>query len=310
MKVADKFLTLSFSGCGHLLPYHLGVSSVLLDEGSKRASKSNKKRHLPRIKAVAGSSAGAIAAVLHTRLPHRIEEYASRFIAERGHALKTLTTMLHEEENSLNASNHPSFTTITDGKREIPPSLHIATTKCIDGSKHLFSFPGTMFSSISTTWTTDKVLDAVKASCTIPQSFHPADIIFKRQNISYPDVDGIYIEGHHHVDGGIASPAPGTPRDKEEGACPIIISPISAGSPSFFSRNGKVQRRISPTDDSCRLLPISNLTCRGDFNVKPSLQNLRALRMASGLVSSTELQGWYDRGVEDALTMVKEWDEQ
>jgi hypothetical protein len=65
--------------------------------------------------------------------------------------------------------------------------------------------------------------------------------------------------------------------------------------------------RISPKDYSWRLLPISNLNCRGDFDVKPSLQNLRALRMASGLVSSKELQDWYDRGIDDALRILDDY---
>ena len=104
----NNFLTLRFSGCGHLLPYHLGVSSVFLEEASKqasyrsRSSNDQQKRTLPRIKAVSGSSAGAIAAVVHARLPHRVEEFATKFISERGNALKTLKSMLHEEENSHN----------------------------------------------------------------------------------------------------------------------------------------------------------------------------------------------------------------
>jgi hypothetical protein len=158
--MVKKFLTLKFSGCGHLLPYHLGVSSVLLEEGSKRSSaRSNEKRPLPRIKAIAGSSAGAIAAVVYVRLPHRIEEFATQFISDRGHALKTLTSMLHEEENSHNCVRSPAPSVIvTDGKRDSPPSLHIATTKCVDGSHHLFNFSGCIgqYSSISTSWTTGR----------------------------------------------------------------------------------------------------------------------------------------------------------
>jgi predicted acylesterase/phospholipase RssA len=151
------------------------------------------------------------------------------------------------------------------------------------------------------------MLEAVKASCTIPPSFHPADIILQSQQNSYPDSEGILLsDGNYHVDGGIAAPAPPTPRDGREGACPIIISPISAGAPFFFPRERETMR-ISPVDDSWRLLPISNLICRGDFDVKPSIQNLRALRMASGLVSSKELEGWFQLGIDDALRVVKIW---
>ena len=99
----SKFLTLRFSGCGHLLPYHLGVSLVLLEEESKVAAKLKKTTSIGNIKAVSGSSAGAIAAVMHARLPDRIEEFAMKFISDRGHAFKLLTAMLHEDENSQNS---------------------------------------------------------------------------------------------------------------------------------------------------------------------------------------------------------------
>jgi predicted acylesterase/phospholipase RssA len=310
--VSQKFITLKFSGCGHLLPYHLGVSSVFLEHESKLYynGKSGKKRSIPRIKSVSGSSSGAIAAVCYARLPHRVEEFAERFISDRGHALQTLQTMLHQEENSLNMDNGPSTSPIiAKGKYEAPPSLHIATTKCVDGSHYLFHFSGCVnqYSSISSAWTTDKILDAVKASCTIPQSFHPADIIFKSQNISYSVHEGIIIDGEGHVDGGIAAPAPRTPYDNVAGACPINVSPISVGESFIFPLKQKKEMRISPKDYSWRLLPISNLNCRGDFDVKPSLQNLRALSMASGLVSSIELQDWYDRGIDDALRILDDY---
>jgi len=227
--------------------------------------------------------------------------------------LKTLTTMLHEDENALNVNvnNDNASTVVTQSKNQSSPTLHIATTKCVDGSHHLFSFTGrSRFQSISTNWTTDEVLKAVKASCTIPASFHPSDILWTSQSLQYPDSDGVLVDGVYHCDGGIAAPAPGTPWDNDGGVCPIIVSPISAGSLSIFDRiqNTEVPKRISPEDDSFRLLPLSSLKCRGGFTVKPSMQNLRALRMASGLVSSGELQGWYDRGVEDAIRMVEEWD--
>jgi len=312
-QISQKCITLKFSGCGHLLPYHLGVSSVFLEQGYKTIIKSSRKTHFPRIKAVSGSSAGAIAAVVFARMPHRVEEFAEHFISERGQALKTLRTMLYQEENSLNMDRQRSTSpVVTEGKKTVPPSLHIATTKCVDGSHHLFHFSGCVdkYSSISSAWTTDKILDAVKASCTIPQSFHPADMIFKSQSIAYADSEGIMIDGQGHVDGGIAAPAPRTPHDDLAGSCPITVSPISVGEPLIISSSqNKTDKRISPIDDSWRLLPISNLNFRGDFDVKPSVQNLTALRMASGLVSSKELQVWYDRGIEDALRLIEDWEE-
>ncbi len=111
-------------------------------------------------------------------------------------------------------------------------------------------------------------------------------------------------DGNYHVDGGIATPAPTTPDDNLGGACRIIISPVSKGRPFFSARNDNVMR-ISPDDYSWRLLPISNLSFRGGFDVKPSIQNLRAMRMASGIVSSKELDTYYQQGVDDAIKMLK-----
>ena len=89
-----SFVTLSFSGAGHLLPYHLGVASSLhraSTNGGKSSciydNTSTHKSQLPHvpvslpapIKAVSGSSSGAVAATVLVRLPHRIEEYADAF---------------------------------------------------------------------------------------------------------------------------------------------------------------------------------------------------------------------------------------
>ncbi len=326
-----KFLTLRFSGCGHLLPYHLGVSSVFLEEESRRskfkpsntstvASKSKsklvtEKASLPRIKAVSGSSAGAIAAVVYSQMPHRIEEYASEFIETRGRAIEILKRMLHEEERARSSvrevdnNSTPEIVTHGRSKQNQPPSLHIATTKCLDGSHNLFTFQPNLYPTISSSWNIDNILEAVRASCTIPLSFHPADIMFKNQSLSYPNSDGILIDGNHHVDGGIAAPAPSTPHDGRDGSFSITISPISAGAPLFQPKHTS-DRRISPDDDSMRLLPLSNISCRGDFHVKPSIQNLRALRIASGVTSSEELREWYERGTNDALRMLRKWSEE
>ncbi len=323
-----KFLTLRFSGCGHLLPYHLGVSSAFLEEESRRnkfksSSKTStgaskfrsklvtEKASLPRIRAVSGSSAGAIAAVVYSQIPHRIEEYASEFIETRGRAIEILKRMLHEEERArssvrkIDMNSTPEIVTHGRSRQNQPPSLHVATTKCLDGSHHLFTFPPNLYPTISSSWNIDYILEAVKASCTIPLSFHPADIMFKNQSITYPDSDGIFIDGSYHVDGGIAAPVPPTPYDERDGSCPITISPISAAAPLFQSKE-TFGKRISPDDDSMRLLPLSNISCRGDFHVKPSIQNLRALRIASGVTSSEELQEWYEKGTNDALRMLRE----
>ncbi len=326
-----KSLSISFSGAGHLLPYHLGVSWSILqhiyrNEVTKKiSSKCNRNKHhqyeslpiLP-IKSVCGSSSGAIAAVIFAKIPHRVEEFATKFIERRGKALEILSSMLHDEErhwsgtcveNDIINNDHDSSFNNSDTTRlntsstldqrivKVPPNLYIAVTRCTDGLPHLLRFSNNqMFSTISSSWNTDGILEAVRASCTIPASFHPIDLFpgLFNQSVQYPDVEGISIDGSSYVDGGIASPAPILPTVNTNGSKTVIISPIS------FTGTSSNIYRISPNDDSWRLLPLKNITCRNDFVVKPSINNARALRIASGATTSEELQEWYDRGVADA----------
>jgi predicted acylesterase/phospholipase RssA len=276
---------------------------VFLEE----TSRSTRKRTLPPVKAVSGSSAGAIAAVIYSKLPHRIDDYVSEFITQKGNALKILTKMIHEEENITNSGADRNGATVLWHKKVAPPRLSIATTKCSDGSVHMFTFTGnTLYKSISSTWTTDKILHVVKASCKIPNSFHPIDIISQSK---YPIEEGIEIDGDYHVDGGIAAPVPHTSRDGEDGAHPIIVSPISEGIPFLFKDfNQNKVSRISPFDSSWRLLPFGSVKLNGNFHVNPSVQNLKCLRMAGGLVSTSELREWYDRGMTDGMNMINKLD--
>lgn len=332
-----QLLSLSFSGAGHLLPYHLGASWSILQHISKQevqkrvankikrsndgpapslASLNNTPTSQISIQGVAGSSSGAIAAVVFSKMPHRIEEFAERFIQTRGKALETLASMLHEEEthwtvgnNNVDGSEHQNKNkvdiSIDQRMTKVPPSLYIATTRCKDGTPHLFRFSNNqMYSTISSSWNTDIILKAVRASCTIPASFHPIDLIpsFWNDSLHYPNEEGICIDGVYCVDGGIAAPAPTVPLLKTESKS-IIISPISyADSSSKLDEN---TYRISPPDDSWRLLPFRNINCRNQFLVKPSIQNIRSLRVASGATNSAELQEWYDRGVTDADTLIQ-----
>jgi predicted acylesterase/phospholipase RssA len=264
MTAATARLALSLSGGGHLLPYHLAVCETLLD-----ASKLEK---IPPIEAISGSSAGTIAATVSCRLPsHCLSEFAEKFIQQRGHGLKLLKEFLSPKND-----------------REHLPRLHVCTTRCSDGTAHVFSEKDLD--------TREKLLTCVQASCTIPRSFHPMDVLESSGSLVYPDSDGILIDGGYHVDGGIAAPAPPIPgyHDGEV----IVVSPISGS-----RRWGEY--RISPRDSSFSIW--TELTCRGGFDVKPSIQNLRALRVASGSTSLTELQSWYNQGIDDANMFLKEW---
>eukprot|EP00566_Odontella_aurita_P018570 CAMPEP_0113551402 /NCGR_PEP_ID=MMETSP0015_2-20120614/14505_1 /TAXON_ID=2838 /ORGANISM="Odontella" /LENGTH=329 /DNA_ID=CAMNT_0000452291 /DNA_START=354 /DNA_END=1340 /DNA_ORIENTATION=+ /assembly_acc=CAM_ASM_000160 len=317
---ARRFVALSFSGAGHLLPYHLGCASALLRRSRDAASPSGSNRTiggggtlrgsgatadsaLPPIEAVAGSSSGAIAAAALARLPHRVDEYADRFISEGGDALRILRDMLHEEERRESLPSSSSLSSVktadVDVRRATAPSLHVAATRCSDGRLHLFSFPrdNGAFRSISAGWNTDRLLKCVEASCRIPQSFHPIDVtpgLFGRMrgNASYPEEEGVRIDGKSYVDGGIAAPAPPTPRDGEVGALRVIVSPISgSGSSAYAGENSTLVERVSPQDSSWNLLPME-IRCNGEFNVRPSVQNIRAMKVSMGAASEIELREW------------------
>ncbi len=293
-KKLQESLMISFSGAGHLLAYHLGVAETFL----------LRSKDIPPVSAVCGSSAGAIVAVVYCHLGHRIHEYAERFLSDSGHAYKHLKDMLHEEE-AQSASNFD--TTNTTQK----PILHIATTKCVDGSLKLWSFDRsnqTLYKTISSHWNIDPMLKAVQASCKIPMSFHPFDCLDMNiiKNSSYPSEEGIRLEdGLFHVDGGIAAPAPlaVTPDDDCSPSIPIIVSPISYSSTSQNSH----LKRISPSDNSWRLIPIQNIQCKAGFQVRPSVQNLKSLRVAGGITNSSELETWYGLGKENAEQHLQKW---
>jgi len=284
----NKFLTLSFSGAGHLLPYHLGVATSLLSKTTTTTKK------LPPIHAVSGSSSGAIAASLFTYFPNQIQEYTDRFISDGGRAMYHLKEMIYDDDGSNTSS-------VDNDINNYNTSLHIATTRCSDGSLQLFDFPSKLQSSIPDK---DHLINCLRSSCKIPSHFHPSDVLQKSRWLSssyaiYPQQDGIIINGESYVDGGIGAPAPHTPLDTKEGARRVIISPISG--PDYNESN---TIRISPIDNSLKL-PI-DIKCRGGFSIYSSLQNLQAMQNSAGLVSSSILQDWYDRGIGDGERMIDE----
>lgn len=262
-----KSFTLSFSGAGHLLPYHLGAAIAL---------KEKEREITEQITAVSGSSSGALAASAFVYLTNeQLKECAERFITDGGRAMYHFKQIFDE-------------CTIPSTKQ----SLHIATTRCSDGSLHLFDFPAGSSPEQSKT----HLMKCLEASCKIPHHFHPADIFQSRWPSTYPEEDGIIINGKSFCDGGIAAPAPPTPIDKDDGVSRIIISPISG------SENETNTIRISPKDDSWKF-PM-DIKCRGGFAVHPSQQNIKAMQVSAGVASLPILRGWYERGIEDAARVL------
>ena len=318
-----RFLTLSFSGAGHLLPYHLGVASSLLQKlrdnavtlgvGESGRDRRGKNRpaigdapSLPPVRSVSGSSSGAIAAVVFCRFPNKVDELADRFISDRGDALRHLREMFHDAERRESSSSDPSLRDSVDVEwgpsgQKGPRSLHVAVTRCSNGKSHQFSFPGhgakEIYRSISAGWDTDRLLRCVEASCLIPRSFHPVDMLDIGRIATYPNEDGICIDGVRYADGGIATPAPPTPHDREVEAVRVLVSPIS-GSVATMDSGVAPVIRISPSDFSWNLFPME-VRCRGNFLVRPSIQNLSAMGVSLGFASRQELRKWHEQGLED-----------
>ena len=276
----NKILTVAFSGAGHLLAYHLGVAAVLLE-----ASATAKK--LPPIKAVSGSSSGAIAATVMAYLPHRLKEYSDRFLQDRGHAFRNLKQMLIEEENQQNSS---------DSKEVQSPALFICATKSEDGSAHLF---------LGDFQEREKLLKSIQASCRIPISFHPADML--KSNSTYVG-EGIEIDGELYVDGGIAAPfPPPSPIDlntqHNHSVHRILVSPIELKPPSYNENHHYICPSSSP--NNANISSFWYLKTRNNLRICPSLENFRALMVAGGFASSSgQLRSWYERGMDNAHDFV------
>jgi predicted acylesterase/phospholipase RssA len=295
----------SLTGSGHLLIYQLGACYVLFQQATETLD----------IRHVAGSSGGSVAATVVTQLRgvpvpdtalpyhlydqekqhHVIDEYAQAFMHKRGRAMTLLKERLTESVNSRQQHSQKQPKSLSQ------PMLGICTTKCSDGTAHMFPFSDPIQDSEQL----ERLLKYVEASCAIPRSFHPWDV-FTSQTVQYPAEDGIqiskldgaatshYTDDNYYVDGGIAAPAPPTPPELTR----IIISPVSGESPNCH--------RISPEKDasifSNMRLPFS--LNKGDFGVHMSWQNVKALKASAGMVSTEELLFWYEQGQRDAQRFV------
>jgi predicted acylesterase/phospholipase RssA len=312
---------LSLTGSGHLLIYQLGACHVLFQQPKESLD----------IRHVAGSSGGSVAATVVTQLRggdlsasvpssasvlrhhpyqqeqqhHVIDEYAQGFMHKRGRAMTLLKERLTVNVNVNNRQQHSSQLS-QEVLSQSQPVLGICTTKCSDGTAHVFPFTD----PIENDKELERLLTCVEASCAIPRSFHPWDV-FTSQKLQYPAEDGIpisksldaaacvsdhYTDDNYYVDGGIAAPAPPTPPELIR----IIISPVAGESPAPYAY------RISPEKDSSifRNLRLPFSLNKRDFGVHMSWQNVKALKASAGMVSTEELLFWYEQGQRDAHRFV------
>lgn len=295
--------SLCFSGAGHLIVYHLGVAKTLVSrilsaETSQHDGPSNAS---PAIHSVAGSSSGALVAAALAYFPHRIGEYADRLLEDRGHAFRHLQQMLFEEFKNNEEATLGSSELY---KRIRPQSLGIATTECSTGELRMFEYDTSTEDASS-----DHLLSAIQASCTIPRTFHPWDVLSKFSP-TYLDEDGIEIEGSFFVDGGIAAPCPVWRGDLEaqdrEVANIILISPISGS----LLLQPPILGSIRPSDSSFKLPLIGHLAPRSEsaaFRIRPLVQNLQSLVASMGAVHPQILHDWHQQGVEDANIFWSKW---
>jgi predicted acylesterase/phospholipase RssA len=257
MKPPRTPVALSLTGSGCLLLYQLGACQTLLAAlASASASSSSSSSSVISIQQVAGSSGGAIVAAL---IAHKccLKEFASDFLASQGQGLTLLRSRLGSCQSM-----------------PLDPTLSVCTTHCKDGKLREFQFSNSADVCL---------LPAIEASCRIPISFHPWDVLSSYR--SYDESEGVNVNGEYFVDGGIAAPAPPTKPNLQR----IVISPLSG-------RFGQDDWHISPSDYSA----WPTISIPFQYQPHASLGNLRALRTAVGLTSAKELNSWYQKGQDDA----------
>jgi len=287
-------ITVAFSGAGHLLAYHLGVASTLL------------RLKVP-IQAVSGSSSGAIVAALLSFLPHQLENYADRFLQDRGHAFRNFREMILEGEKEQKETQTFSHATREEAVRyqsktetiaTTRPDLYVCVTKSDDGTAHLLKFPSQSLKNNSS----DRLFRAIEASCYIPVSFHPLDL-FQTSSNNYQG-DGIDFDGTYYVDGGISGIFPPPLPDVQEPHHRILVCPVELGplptSLSFSSL--QTNHVICPGYNSSSegVIHWPFLKARDGISIRRPLKNLQSLVAAAGFCSGKVLASWYQRGKDDA----------
>ncbi len=289
-----RISALSFSGSGLLLSYHLGAFGGL------------SPKHVKGIQRFAGSSGGAVAALACGVWgcdpdSHSMRRFVEEF-ALRGKSLDGLDLMLPPDAHILASGR-----------------VFLGLTVAKTGAPHLAS----SFSS------REHLLSAVLASCRIPRSFHPFDMLGLGGAVSYPEEEGIVLpDGVSYVDGGISQAAPLPPRHDDAGLCghrSSTSSDSSSGTSSGTSgstssrssqRNDGVTVTVSPlsgppsssrphriSPPASGVVTLLRWTIAG-LPVYPSLENARAL-VASVMGTEQQLQDCHRAGIEDGRRFAK-----
>jgi len=332
MPAAPRPVALSFSGGGLLLTYHLGMASYLLrPDGPLR----------PRVTRFVGVSGGALAATACALLgPEALLGFAVRY-ACRGQAWSGLLNALQVGSPGLGVGQHaddhaarPQGNALGEGSASrdshsrtsgahggadaaarLSDVLYIGATECSTGRAVLFSRFGS----------NEQIARCLLASCAIPASAHPLDLLRSRN--TYPDTSGVVVppacewdggpppgagaaampgaggrlpwspHGVAYVDGGLSAAAPLLPHALR--CHTLTISPI-AGPRGVIARpraDRPAHLHLCPSDASLRV-PLVAPALAG-MRCYLSAQNLRALS-ASVHAPPEALKGWYERGAADA----------
>lgn len=218
------------------------------------------------VKIFAGSSGGAIAATVAAVIPQKIDKFLECY-ALQGLSMRGLEEMLPE-----------------DAHIKATGTTAISLTEC-----------GTGQNVLTTTFESrNALLEAVEASCHIPASSHPLDLLLSSGPHCFPDDQGRQISGIHGTfcDGGFSAFVPELPGYK------LLRVSVMAGP--------------TGTSDEKMLLcrSASGICFPGSIRVNGTQMYLSSSNLMAGIASvagrQTVLRSYYDWGNRDCAQFLKE----
>ena len=150
--------------------------------------------------------------------------------------------------------------------------------------------------------TRENLLQAVRASCHIPASFHPLDMLRSRAAPYYPAAEGIKVGAEEYFcDGGISAAVPQLP---PLAPSTTLVQVVPIAGPRGGSGGDDVGvERISPGD-----FPFFPSASIAGLPVYLSLGNARALALSVGGGSPEALTEQFKLGEMDASTWWEHWE--